>query len=83
MLRIFSLLTSILAPALAAQVPLKLGSTGNDILVEESRAEWNLHTLPHPNDTDHLVFETVSSLLQHWPNTRMRNGKCSQRLFIL
>ncbi|KAF9246288.1 hypothetical protein BU15DRAFT_39933 [Melanogaster broomeanus] len=22
----------------------------------------------------HLVFETVNSLLQHWPNTRLRNG---------
>ena len=83
MLRIslFSLLLSILGPALAAQVPLKLGSdllwqqTGTGILVEESRTEWNPHTFPHPNDTDHLIFETVSSLLQHWPNTRMRNGK--------
>ena len=72
---LFGLLTSILTPALATQVPLKLGSTGNDILVEESHTEWNLHTLPLPNDTDHLIFETVSSLLQRWPNTRMRNGK--------
>ena len=83
MLRIslFSLLSLILGPVLAAQVPLTLGADplggeeGNGILVEESRTEWNLHTLPHPNDTDHLVFETVYSLLQHWPNTRMRNGK--------
>ena len=72
-------LTSILS--LAAQVPLKLGSdllwqeTGKGILVEEGRTEWNLHTLPLPNDTDHLIFETVYSLLQRWPNTRMRNGR--------
>jgi hypothetical protein len=24
--------------------------------------------------TGHLVFETTNSLLQHWPNTRYRNG---------
>ena len=80
---LFCLLTSILAPVLAGQVSLKLGSDtlwqeepGKGIpIIEESRTEWNLHTLPHPNDTDHLVFETVYSLLQLWPNTRMRNGK--------
>ncbi|KAG9314908.1 hypothetical protein JVU11DRAFT_4016 [Chiua virens] len=37
-------------------------------------AEWDVLQLPNPNHTDHLVFETVHSLLQHWPNTRMRNG---------
>ncbi|KAF8452504.1 hypothetical protein L210DRAFT_3518810 [Boletus edulis BED1] len=36
--------------------------------------DWSLDTSPHPNSTDHLVFETVHSLLQRWPNTRMRNG---------
>ncbi|KAG6328520.1 hypothetical protein ID866_10569, partial [Astraeus odoratus] len=35
---------------------------------------WQLEVAPHPNSTDHLVFETVYSLLQHWSNTRMRNG---------
>ncbi|KAF8833174.1 hypothetical protein BDN67DRAFT_986195 [Paxillus ammoniavirescens] len=30
--------------------------------------------IPNPNATGHLVFETVNSLLQRWPNTRMRNG---------
>ena len=81
-MRIFSFgfLASILARSLAAQVPLKSGSDllwreeGKGVLVEERRTKWNLHTLPHPNDTNHLVFETVYSLLQRWPNTRMRNG---------
>ncbi|KAJ7673482.1 hypothetical protein B0H17DRAFT_1083150 [Mycena rosella] len=31
--------------------------------------EWNLNTPPNPNSTGHLIFDTVSSLLQHWPNT--------------
>ncbi|KAG6328180.1 hypothetical protein ID866_10909, partial [Astraeus odoratus] len=35
---------------------------------------WQLEVASPPNSTDHLVFETVYSLLQHWPNTRMRNG---------
>ncbi|KAJ7052576.1 hypothetical protein C8F01DRAFT_1221901 [Mycena amicta] len=35
---------------------------------------WNLDLPPNVNATGHLVFETVSSLLQHWPNTRYRNG---------
>lgn len=36
---------------------------------------WQLDEPPSLNSTGHLVFETVSSLLQHWPNTRMRNGE--------
>ncbi|KAG6331403.1 hypothetical protein ID866_7689 [Astraeus odoratus] len=35
---------------------------------------WQFEVSPHSNSTDHLIFETVYSLLQHWPNTRMRNG---------
>ncbi|KAI5988720.1 hypothetical protein EDD15DRAFT_2172097 [Pisolithus albus] len=40
----------------------------------DALADWGLHDPPNVNSTSHLVFETVSSLLQHWPNTRMRNG---------
>ncbi|KAJ7451347.1 hypothetical protein FB451DRAFT_1342758 [Mycena latifolia] len=29
---------------------------------------------PDINATGHLIFDTVNSLLQHWPNTRYRNG---------
>ncbi|KAJ7134072.1 hypothetical protein C8R43DRAFT_640074 [Mycena crocata] len=34
----------------------------------------NLNARPGPDTTSHLIFETVNSLLQHWPNTRYRNG---------
>ncbi|KAI6098035.1 hypothetical protein EDD16DRAFT_227049 [Pisolithus croceorrhizus] len=37
-------------------------------------ADWRLDDPPNVNSTGHFIFETVSSLLQHWPNTRMRNG---------
>ncbi|KAF7328985.1 J domain-containing protein [Mycena venus] len=36
--------------------------------------DWNLNALPSPNATGHLVFDTISSLLQHWPNTRYHYG---------
>ncbi len=29
---------------------------------------------PHVDETAHLIFSSVSSLLQHWPNTLYRNG---------
>ncbi|KAG9313480.1 hypothetical protein JVU11DRAFT_5805 [Chiua virens] len=45
-----------------------------DVLGAEGSREWDLNVLPNSNATDHLVFETVHSLLQRWPNTRMRNG---------
>ncbi|KAJ7902722.1 hypothetical protein B0H14DRAFT_1145388 [Mycena olivaceomarginata] len=36
--------------------------------------DWNLNTLPSPNATGHIVFDTVSSLLEHWPNTKYHSG---------
>ncbi|KAF7349753.1 hypothetical protein MSAN_01702300 [Mycena sanguinolenta] len=39
-----------------------------------STFDWNLEATPDTNWTGHLIFDTVSSLLQHWPNTRHRNG---------
>ena len=66
---LLSLVAPVLVLALAAQVP--LGYHQQD----DHSEDWNLDTLPNPNATDHLVFETVYSLLQHWPNTRMRHGK--------
>ena len=36
---------------------------------------WDFDKPPSANATGHFVFETVNSLLQHWPNTRYRNGK--------
>lgn len=38
------------------------------------RSSWQLDQSPPTNETGHFVFETVNSLLQHWPNTRYRNG---------
>ncbi|KAH9003830.1 hypothetical protein EDB86DRAFT_2281809 [Lactarius hatsudake] len=34
--------------------------------------EWD--SPPNPNSTHHLIFNSVSSLLQRWPNTFRRNG---------
>jgi len=36
---------------------------------------WDLTEGIHINSTSNFVFETVNSLLQHWPNTRYHNGK--------
>ncbi|KAF9003165.1 hypothetical protein BDZ89DRAFT_967608 [Hymenopellis radicata] len=36
--------------------------------------DWDLNRTPNPNTTGHLIFDTVHSFLQHWPNTRYRNG---------
>ena len=76
---LFSLTASLLAPVLAVQVPLEFSYPWQDkhsaIFSDTDPTEWNLDKSPNPNNTDHLVFETVYSLLQHWPNTRMRNGR--------
>ncbi|CAA7267480.1 unnamed protein product [Cyclocybe aegerita] len=39
-----------------------------------STEEWNFNQTPSPNITSHWIFDNVNSLLQHWPNTRLRNG---------
>ncbi|KAH7928222.1 hypothetical protein BV22DRAFT_216800 [Leucogyrophana mollusca] len=36
--------------------------------------DWRLDEPPDANATGNLIFETASSLLQFWPNTRYRNG---------
>lgn len=38
-------------------------------------SEWDFAQGPSPNATGNLVFDTVRSFLQHWPNTRYRNGE--------
>ncbi|CAK5273585.1 unnamed protein product [Mycena citricolor] len=48
------------------QAPFRIGA------LEQNR--WRLDHVPHLNDTSNFIFETVNSLLQHWPNTRYRNG---------
>ena len=59
-------------PSYAAQMPLAAQTSTIDH--SGPLANWRLDEPPDVNSTGHLVFETVSSLLQHWPNTRMRNG---------
>ena len=58
----------------AAQVPLAALPSGS---IDDSDAlmNWRMDEPPNVNSTGHLVFETVNSLLQRWPNTRMRNGE--------
>ena len=41
-------------------------------LSDQSFLEWKLS--PNPNSTHHLIFNSVSGLLQRWPNTLRRNG---------
>ena len=77
---LLGLVALVVVPALAAQVPLGTGWHRQDEWHYLGYEDWSLDTLPNLNITDHLVFETVHSLLQHWPNTRMRNGKRSVRL---
>ncbi|KAJ6562383.1 hypothetical protein B0H19DRAFT_1219963 [Mycena capillaripes] len=48
---------------LSTQVPLR-----------DATDRWNLNKRPDPNSTGQLVFDTVSSLLQSWPNTRYYSG---------
>ena len=40
-------------------------------------SDWDLKVAKKPakNSTHNLVFDTVGSFLQHWPNTRYRNGE--------
>ncbi|KIM39318.1 hypothetical protein M413DRAFT_447257 [Hebeloma cylindrosporum] len=42
--------------------------------VPEPKDDWDFAKGPTKNSTHNLVFDTVGSFLQHWPNTRYRNG---------
>ena len=80
---LLSLVASVLVPVLAVQVSLQSSYPGQDILGDIiDPTEWNLDKSPNPDNTDHLVFETVYSLLQYWPNTRMRNGTQSMSMCL-
>jgi hypothetical protein len=46
------------------------------------QGNWDLYALPNGNETWNLIFDSVNSLLQHWPNTRYRNGEF-ERTFLL
>ncbi|KAG5649347.1 hypothetical protein H0H81_004414 [Sphagnurus paluster] len=60
--------------ARAGQIPLALSSTTRWNLQDDNAASWDLDALPSSNNTSHLLYDTINSLLQHWPNTRYRNG---------
>ena len=87
MLRValFNLVASVLVTALHVQVPMESSRHWQDeypAILGDDYSKWSIDELPNPNSTDHLIFETVHSLLQHWPNTRMRHGEQSlTRLF--
>ena len=49
----------------ALQIPLQYSS----------HISWDFFEKPSRNSTSHLIFDTVNSFLQHWTNTRYRNGK--------
>ncbi|KAG6833117.1 hypothetical protein H0H87_011225 [Tephrocybe sp. NHM501043] len=55
------------------QVPLRF---------EAETTHWDLNIPVGGNSTNHLVFDTVNSLLQHWPNTRYRNGGHLHRFIV-
>ncbi|KAG1887159.1 hypothetical protein F4604DRAFT_1877684 [Suillus subluteus] len=42
--------------------------------VSSNSEQWRFDESPPENATGNLVFNTVHSLLQRWPNTRYRNG---------
>ncbi|KAG7448568.1 uncharacterized protein BT62DRAFT_929654 [Guyanagaster necrorhizus] len=63
----------------AAQIPFHLKSTASkeaelSLPVDVTSTNWDLNVKPSVNSTSHLIFDTVSAFLQHWPNTRYRNG---------
>ncbi|KAJ7454351.1 hypothetical protein B0H11DRAFT_2325177 [Mycena galericulata] len=62
--------------ARAIQVPLQLETPLPPVPgILDSHSRWDdLSVAPDANGTAHLIFDTVNSLLQHWPNTRYRNG---------
>lgn len=75
------LVTTLLVHVFATQAPFHSSHADwQPVTVNEDLGDWSIGTAPNPNSTDHLVFETVHSLLQRWPNTRMRNGKRCTRL---
>ncbi|KAG2064919.1 hypothetical protein BDR04DRAFT_1177184 [Suillus decipiens] len=58
--------------------PLDITNLNNDkphSYIWDSKTEkWRFDEGPPDNATGNLIFDTLHSLLQHWPNTRYRNG---------
>ncbi|KAF8071565.1 hypothetical protein FPV67DRAFT_1481796 [Lyophyllum atratum] len=77
MMRFIQVLCILVAvTAYGHQIPIQLSlkGTGGAPGDETEDTTWDLHRPPGVNSTGNLVFDTVNSLLQHWPNTRYRNG---------
>jgi len=55
----------------ARQIPLQNYFSASPSTKHES---WDFFEKPSQDSTSHLIFDTVNSFLQHWPNTRYRNG---------
>ncbi|KAJ6461234.1 hypothetical protein C8R47DRAFT_993575 [Mycena vitilis] len=56
------------------QVPLQTASTALNFGGDASWDDLSLSVRADINATGNFIFEDVNSLLQHWPNTRFRNG---------
>ncbi|KAJ7106988.1 hypothetical protein C8R44DRAFT_637636 [Mycena epipterygia] len=62
-------------PSRAAQIPFQYSPTTHTKNPVGVDSIWDdLSEGPAGNATSHLIFDTVNSALQHWPNTRYRNG---------
>ncbi|EIW84056.1 hypothetical protein CONPUDRAFT_50649 [Coniophora puteana RWD-64-598 SS2] len=75
---------ALLAPALAsvssALLQAPFASPGQGLPVGDQSSwftdadKWRFDERPSPNATSNYIFDTLASALQHWPNTRYRNG---------
>ncbi|KAJ7198832.1 hypothetical protein GGX14DRAFT_469051 [Mycena pura] len=65
--------TALVGVALALSTRFSTNASQIPFHVEEI-SSWDLSVPPNVNATENLVFDTVSAFLQHWPNTRYRNG---------
>ncbi|KAJ3784714.1 hypothetical protein GGU10DRAFT_333702 [Lentinula aff. detonsa] len=58
----------------AAQIPFQAHKHSAIPDLEGGDNNWDISRAPNENATGHLVFETVNSFMQHWPNTRYRTA---------
>ena len=71
-----SFLLAAAAPcALGAFVQAELEQAPFQLANDYGKREWD--TEPNVDATGHLLFNSVSSLLQRWPNTVVRPGECA------
>ncbi|KAH8927445.1 hypothetical protein BT69DRAFT_1347329 [Atractiella rhizophila] len=57
--------------------PLHPAALSDAVIESGFEARWDIADLtshPHEDDTSAFAFDTISNLLQHWGNTRLRNG---------